>query len=270
MAFCTTCGADVTSKSFCVQCGTAAGAPAAQGPPALAPAKKTSPILWIVLGVVGLFALAGIAVTSAGLFLAHKVAQNPGMAMAKILTAANPDVEVLSTDEGRNTITLRDKKTHETVTVNFDDAKNGKIVFKGSGQQATIQARADSEKGTLEISSPEGNVKFGAGSAAKLPDWAPIYPGVNPQATFSMQGKDGDGGTFQFTTKDPSKNVLSFYEQSLKQAGFRISGNLATDTGASSGGMLSAENTDAKRTIVVTVGSDNGATNVNVVFGTKK
>jgi len=64
--------------------------------------------------------------------------------------------------------------------------------------------------------------------------------------------------------------VLSFYEQSLKQAGFRISGNLATDTGASSGGMLSAENPDAKRTIVVTVGSENGTTNANVVFGTKK
>ena len=84
-----------------------------------------------------------------------------------------------------------------------------------------------------------------------------------------MQGGDGSGGSFQFTTKDPAKNVLSFYEQSLKQAGFRISGNLATDTGASSGGMLSAENPDAKRTIVVTVGSENGTTSANVVFGTK-
>src|SRR5258708_8370744 len=167
MAFCTTCGADVTAKSFCVQCGTAVGAPGAQGPPALTPAKKTSPILWIILGVVGLFVLAGIAVMSAGLFLAHKVAQNPGMAIAKLLTAANPDVEVLSTDEGRNTITIRDKNTNETVTMNFDDVKNGKIVFKGNGQQATIRARADGEKGTLEISSPDGNVKFGAGSAAK-------------------------------------------------------------------------------------------------------
>ena len=218
----------------------------------------------------GLFVLAGIAVTSAGLFLAHKVAQNPGMAIARLLTAANPDVEVLSTDEGRNTITIRDKNTNETVTMNFDDVKNGKIVFKGNGQQATIRARADGEKGTLEISSPEGNVKFGAGSAAKLPDWAPVYPGVSPQATFSMQGKDGDGGTFQFTTKDAAKNVLSFYEQSLKQGGFHISGNLTTDTGASSGGMISAENAEAKRTIVVTVGSESGNTNVNVVFGTKK
>src|SRR5262249_927265 len=148
------------------------------------------------------------------------------------LAAANPDVEVVSTDEGRSTITLRDRKTNETVTMSFDDIKNGKIVFKGSGQQATIQARADSEKRSLETSSPEGNVKIGAGAAVKLPDWTPVYPGVNPQATFSMQGKDGDGGTFQFITKDPAKNVLSFYEQNLKQAGFRISGNLTGDTSA--------------------------------------
>jgi hypothetical protein len=57
------------------------------------------------------------------------------MAIAKILTATNPDVEVLSTDEDRNTITIRDKKTRETVTVNFDDVKKGKIVFKGTGRK---------------------------------------------------------------------------------------------------------------------------------------
>jgi hypothetical protein len=87
-----------------------------------------------LLGIFGLFVLAGIAVTSAGLFLAHKVAQNPGMAIAKILTAANPDVEVLSTDEGRNTITFRDKKTRETVTMNFDDVKNGRATYRSRGR----------------------------------------------------------------------------------------------------------------------------------------
>ena len=270
MAFCTRCGADVTGKSFCVQCGNAVASATAQAPPALSPAKKTNPILWIVLGILGLFVLAGVVVTSAGLFLAHKVAQNPAMAMAKILTAANPDVEVLSTDEGRNTITLRDKKTRETVTMNFDDVKKGKIVFKGNGQEATIQARGDGGNGTLEISSGDGKVKFGAGSAAKLPDWAPVYPGVTPETTFSMQAAAADGGTFQFTTKDPAKSVLSYYEQSLKRGGFQISANFTGDAGGSSGGMLSAENPDAKRSVVVTVGSENGATTVNVVFGTKK
>jgi hypothetical protein len=278
MAFCTTCGADVTSKSFCVQCGTAvasaqpAAAPAAQGPTALAPQKnKVSPILWILLGIFGLFVLAGIAVTSAGLFLAHKVTQNPAMAVAKILTAANPDVEVLSTDEGRNTITFRDKKTRETVTMNFDDVKKGKIVFKGNGQGATIRARGDGDGGTLEINTPKGNVKFGAGTGApaKSPSWVPAYPGATPESNFSVNSDEGEAGNFHFTTKDAAKSVLSFYEDNLKRAGFTISGNIKGDLGDSSGGILAAEDS-SKHTVVVTVGAENGATNVSVVFSTKK
>ena len=278
MAFCTTCGADVTSKSFCVQCGTAVAsaqpgaAPGAPGPPALsAPKTKVSPILWILLGIFGLFVLAGIAVTSAGLFLAHKVVQNPAMAMAKILTAANPDVEVLSTDEGRNTITFRDKKTRETVTMNFDDVKKGKIVFKGNGQEATLHARGDGDGGTLEINTPQGNVRFGAGTgaAAKLPDWVPAYPGARPEANFSVNSDDAEGGNFHFTTRDSAKSVLSFYEDNLKRAGFTISGNIKGNLGDASGGMLAAEDSGT-HTLVVTVGAENGDTNVSVVFGTKK
>src|SRR5207245_5241699 len=128
------------------------------------PAGKMSPIVWILVGVTGFFVVVGLAVMGGGLFLAHKVTQDPAKTMAKILTAANPDVEVLSTDEGRNTVTLRDKKTGETVTMNFDDVKKGKIVFKGNGQQATLQAHGDGDNGTLEINCAQGKVKFGPGA----------------------------------------------------------------------------------------------------------
>jgi hypothetical protein len=63
--------------------------------------------------------------------------------------------------------------------------------------------------------------------------------------------------------------VLSFYEDNLKRAGFTISGNVKGDLGDSSGGMLAAEDS-GKHTVVVTVGSENGASNVSVVFSTKK
>jgi len=274
MSFCVGCGADVTNKSFCAQCGkSVTGASPAAGiaqPNVSIEPKKTSPIVWILLGVVGFFVLIGF-VAMAGIgFLAHKVAQNPALAITKLVTAANPDIQVLSTDEGANTITLRDKRSGETMTMNFDEVKKGKIVFKGNGQQATIQAHGEGQNGTLEINSPEGTVKFGAGAAAKTPAWVPSYPGVTTQSTFSMQGGDGSGGSFQFTTKDPAKNVLSFYEQSLKQSGFGITANITGNTDSASGGMISAEDTATKRNVVVTVGGENGETSVNVLFGTKK
>jgi hypothetical protein len=282
MAFCTKCGADVSGKSFCVACGTAvsgaqpsaAVAAAPPAPPApsapLPPPKKVSPIIWILVGVVGFFVLIGVVIMSAGLFFVHKVTQDPVQTMAKLLTAANPDVEVVSTDSGNNTVTLRDKKTGETVTMNFDDVKKGKIVFKANGKEATIQAHGDGDKGTLEINGPDGSVRFGAGGAAKVPDWVPSYPGATPEVTFSMQANEADGGTFSFTTKDAPKQVLSFYEQGFKQAGYKITASLTGDVATSTGGMISAELESAKRTVMVTVGADKGDTSVNVVFGTKK
>lgn len=275
MPFCVGCGADVTDKSFCVQCGKPVAGPpplAAVAQPAVSVApRKTSPIVWILVGVVGFFVLIGFAIMAGLGFLAHKVKENPALAIAKLATAGNPDVEVLSADQGANTVTFRDKHTGETVTMNFDDVKKGKIVFKGNGQQATIQAHGEGQNGTLEINGPQGSVKFGAGAGAKTPEWVPAYPGVSPQSTFSMQGGDGSGGgSFQFTTNDSAKNVLAFYEQSLKQAGFGITANITGNTDTSSGGMISAEDTATKRTVVVTVGAEKRATSVNVLFGTKK
>jgi hypothetical protein len=275
MPFCVGCGADVTSKSFCIQCGKpvagAAVSAAAIAPPGVSTSpKKTSPIIWILAAAVGFFVLVGIALTAGAAFVAHKVKQNPALAIAKLATVGNPDIEAVSADEGANTVTFKDKKTGETVTMNFDDVKKGKIVFKSNGKEATIQARGDGQNGTLEINSPDGTVKFGAGADGKPPAWAPVYPGVTPQTTFSMQGGDGATGSFQFMTKDSAKTVMSFYEQALKQAGFGITANFTGNTDAASGGMITAEDKATKRTIVVTVGAENSETTVNVLFTTKK
>jgi hypothetical protein len=277
MPFCTTCGADVANKSFCVKCGTPVG-----GAPAMAPkgvpiaaaapprAGKISPIVWILGGIAGFILLVIIVVVSSGLFFAHKFMENPAMATVKLLTAANPDLEVLSVDEGRNKVTIRDKKTGETVSMNFDDIKQGKIVFKSKGQQATLRAYGDGQNGTMEIDSPKGAIKFGAGSGAKIPDWVPVYPGVTPQVTFSMLGTDADAGSFQFKTKSSAKDVLSFYEQALKTSGFQITANISGSVAAASGAMLTAEHPDSKRTVMVTTGVEDSGASVNVIFGTKK
>jgi len=239
MAFCVQCGSDVTGKSLCEKCGTRVSGtqpgPAVPAQPAVStPPTKISPVVWILVGVVGFFVLIGALISAGGLFLAHKVKQNPALAMAKLMTVGNPDVEAISADEGRNTVTLRDKHTGETVTVNFDDIKNGKIVFKSKGQEASIQARGDGQTGTVEVTSPQGNMKLGVG-AAKAPDWVPTYPGASQQANYSMQSNEGDAGSLTFTTKDPPKAVLSFYDEGLKKGGFKITANVSGDTASASG-----------------------------------
>jgi len=158
MPFCTTCGANVNG-AFCPQCGTpisAASAPplplqqpsmpppyAAQPyagqPPGMAPmpsTRKTSPLVWVLVIVLGLFFLGIVSIVGFGYYVAHKVKQagidpdlwrrNPGLAIGKILAATNPNVEVVRSDEGAGTVTIRDKRTGKETTMTFDQARNGK------------------------------------------------------------------------------------------------------------------------------------------------
>jgi nitrate reductase NapE component len=268
MAFCTSCGASVTG-AFCKQCGTPVSAASASPAPVPAPQpaaagavpvqRKTSPLVWILVIVLGLFVLGGIAVVGTGLFIVHKVhqagfdpelmRQNPGLAITKMIAKANPDVDVLSTDEGAGRITVRDKKTGKVVTMTFDDAKNGKFSFSAQGD--------DGKTASLE---------FGAG-ADKVPSWIPSYPGAKAVGTFAVNGNagQGNGGAFSFNTSDPPAQVMSFYQDKCKEQGINV--KMVTTT--ANGGMILAADEGEKRSLQVIVGSESGETKVQVIYGLK-
>jgi hypothetical protein len=277
------------SGEFCAACGTRAktsDAPPAAGPSPASPIqtapatpRKTSPIVWILVAVLGLFVLFGIAVVGGGLFLVHKAKQagfdselmrnNPGLATAKLLAATNPDLEVVSTDDQRGLITIRQKSTGKTMTVNFDELKQGKLTFKEDGKDAvTLEAHGNGDTGSLQMKSGSESLTMGANQAS-LPAWIPAYPNSKPTSTFSMNGKEGTSASFQFQTQDAPKDVVAFYESGLKQAGFRITATVTGDNGGSSGGLVSGDDAANKRTAVVVVGTDNKGTNVSVTYSQK-
>ena len=277
MAFCTNCGANVTG-AFCNQCGTPAGAargqampqamtpapsPVPQPAPGVAPApRKTSPIVWVLVIVLGLFVLGFIGVVGAGYFVVHKarqagldpalISRNPGLAMAKLVTAVNPDAEVIKTDDSTGTITVRDRSTGKVMTFSFDDIRNGKFNMKVQGE--------DGKTATVEV----------GGANAKLPSWVPSYPGSTAQGTFSVTGSSndgsGEGGNFTFTTPDAASKVMTFYQDKTKELGMKA--NLTTNT--TDGGMLIASNEDNQRTLTVVVGKGSSETTVNVTYAVKK
>jgi len=287
MAFCTTCGASVNG-SFCTQCGTpvsaAAGPGVAQGaaqpapPPMAQPAppppgpapypaqqyapapvarRGTSPLVWVLVIVLGLFVLGGLAVVGTGMFVFHKARQagldpelmrdKPGLAIAKMIAAANPDVDVLHTDDSAGTITVRDKKTGKVTTMSFDDARNGKF---------SITAQDENGKAaTLE---------FG-GSASSLPSWIPAYPGAVPHVNMSGRGNDGDAGNFTFTTSDSPTQVMQFYEDRAKAMGMQVTRMVTSEKA----GMVNGSDEGNRRTLNVIVGADSGNTGVTVTYGSK-
>jgi len=130
-------------------------------------------VIWILLGCGGLILIGGIIAISTGVFVVYKAKQagldpalmqkNPGLAVAKMVASMSPDTEVLSVDEDHGIIRVRDKKTGKILTMNLEDAKNGKIVFLDEkNQKIEIQARGEGDNASLEVQSPDGTLRMGA------------------------------------------------------------------------------------------------------------
>jgi hypothetical protein len=255
------------------------GGPGAMYPPP--PPKKTSPIVWVLVGLGAFLLLVVIAVVGAGFFLVHKVKQagldpelmrrNPGLATVKMMAALNPNIEVLSVNENRGLVTVRDKQSGKTYSVDFEDAKKGKFIIKEDGKDAvTVNATGDDKNGSLEVKSGDSTVKIGGGQNAKVPTWIPDYPGSTPQAAYSAQAKEGDSGMFTFKTKDPADKVAHFYEEGLKSSGMKTSSTISNAGSGTVGGMISGEDESRKHSVTVLVGSEGGETTVTVNFSMKK
>ncbi len=284
MAFCTNCGAQVQG-AFCTNCGKPMGSaapaqpgggapsqPAGQvpaGQPSVGPATpaKTSPLVWVLAGCGGLIVIValifGVIAYKARQFV-HTAQHNPAYSIARLAAAANPDIEVLSTDEDKGTMTVRNKKTGETLTINLQDAAKGKFVFEQNGKKAEINAQGSGDQGSFEVKSSEGTVKFGTDN--KLPDWLPAYPGSTPKGVFSAQGPNGLSGTYGFTTSDSIDQVIRFYEDSLKKAGMKVTTNSMQQNGSTGFSMVSGEDPATKRKVLVTASPSQGATGVSMTF----
>jgi hypothetical protein len=250
MPFCSKCGNPVDGK-FCEKCGTPVAA--VPPPPVAAPAmtmppqqaapvkKKTSPLVWILVGVLGLFVLGGLALVAVGGYFAHKVGKNPAVAAARMMAMANPDVEVLEADEDTGVLTLRDKKTGKTITMNAADIQKGKLTF------------SDGETGE--------KVSIG-GDTANLPPWVPKYPGSKPGPVVAIASS---GGSVTLLTNDSVDRVLDYYEKELKSAGFEV-------TRQELGGVknVTAKDSGGERSIHVIVTATNGSSTIMLNYKTKE
>jgi hypothetical protein len=221
-------------------------------------ARKTSPVVWVLVVLLGLFMLIGLGVVGAGWFVVHKMHQagidpelwrrNPGLAAGKLIAATNPDLDVVRTNDSDGTITLRSRQTGKETTITFDQLRQGKITFRAqddNGKTATVEF----------------------GGSGKAPAWVPEYPGSHP--TYSVRGSADsgeEGGNFTFTTDDPGSKVMAFYADKAKEMGMETKMTTTTPQG----GMLIAARESDDRSLTIVVGSDAQHTTVNLTYGRKR
>jgi hypothetical protein len=283
MAFCTNCGSQMEG-SFCTKCGGMAGAAPAAGvsqtaPPPAAPqaqqppAKKSKTLTYVLAGCGGLLVLVLLVFLAIGFWARSKLKEfgnNPAFAAAKLAASLNPDVELLGADEGTGKITVRDKKTGKTVTMDFRDIKNGHFSFEGeNGEKVDLNAKGEGETGSLTVNGPDGSMVFGSGASAKVPAWIPKYPGGQVVGTFSAQGGEGEGGTFQVKCSGSVDQVAAFYEREMKSAGMTIQKH-SMQADNKSMIMVMGENQADGRTLSATVAAGDEGTTAQIVYGTKK
>ncbi len=196
--------------------------PPAAGLPA---PKKVSPVVWILGGCAVLVFLGVLAASLGGFLFVHKLKQagfdkHPEVAIVKMMVAANPNAELVNIDEDRGIVTVRDRRTGQTVTLNFEDIKKGKMSLESEGKKVELEGHGQGDTGSFTVKSDQGTAKFGVG-AVQMPAWLPAYAGANVQG-FSTQNAGGTGGTFTFKSNDAPDKVIAFYKDALGKAGLTV------------------------------------------------
>lgn len=167
--------------------------------------KKTNIVVWVLLGIAAFIVVGGIVLVGGAVYFVKQVAGsgNPGMAIAKVITALNPDLEVISMDG--ETVKVRVKSTGEEAEVNLSDLQRGKI----------------------DIKTKDGRVVVGG--KGKIPDWLPKYPGMKGDPIVQVESQGNENGNLVYQTNDNASKVSSFYESEFKVAGFTVTSQSAVD-----------------------------------------
>lgn len=199
------------------------------------------------------------------------VEKDPEAAAVKaveLMMRVNPEVDVVSSDPGAGTITLREKRTGKVVTFNAEDLQAGRVSFESDGERIEIDAdeSGEDEPGRLRIASGDRTMVFGADAEA-VPDWVPRYPGGRAES-FSTVEADGEvSGTFTIRTSDSAEEVLSFYVGALEAAGFEVEQSTMRSATAT-GGNLTAK--AGNRSLNIALASQEGETQGLVAYAEKR
>lgn len=217
-----------------------------------------SPLAWVGIGCGVILVVGMIAMMAGGYFLKKKVEQfseNPTMAAAELIVRANPELELVSKDADNATLTIKNKKTGEVITINAKDIEEGRLTFETDQGTTTVDASGQ-DGSTLTVTDDKGQTstfQATSGSVEDLPSWVPAYPGGTTLGSYDTKGPEGRNAAFTVTTQDPPDQVIAFYEAQLEGQGFSVQKNTYAENGKVGGGTVTGKSSDDKHTLNVFV-----------------
>ncbi len=230
---------------------------------------------WIGIGCAALMVLVAVVTMIGGYFVANKakdaiaeLEENPARTIARGIIKASPDLEEVSSDDDEGTITVRNTKNGEVITVNYDEIAEGRLSFTTDEGEITFDASEAKESGTIKVTDEKGGVVFATGEAVsgEVPEWVPIFPGGDPKNRHGMRTGERITGGFEIETSASVEEVIRFYQETLESAGFEVKTNAYTQA-ENQGGMVNGDNDDDDRNVVAIIHSEgDGKTSIVMTY----
>jgi len=232
------------------------------------PKKGLSPLAWVGIGCLVLLLLGAAAFVSCSMFVAKKagdlaqeIQENPARKLAELAVRANPNLELVDTDEVAGTMTILDKSTGKVATFDYDAIAEGKFRLETEEGEVSVDV-ADAAKGLVTVRTPQGETRYNAGEGRTLPEWFPSYRHAeNLEIGFVTTTADSSSGSFSFDSPDAPQRILDFYDEELTRLGFAV-----TTQTMPAGGILIGRGEDDERSVQLTVSTDQGVTRVGGLF----
>ncbi len=248
--------------------------------------KGLSPFAWIAIGCGGLVLVGVVAVVGVlgfGFFKAKEFVEenvgdpsevlselqkNPTKVIAETAIRADPNYELIDSDDEAGTITFRNNKTGEEATMNFQDIAEGKWSVTTDEGEFKVDAN-DGGEGGVTLTGPEGETRIGGSTTLDdVPEWVPLYPdATQTQSAYSAKTAQGVGGAVTIQTQDAAKKVVEYYKQQFEDAGYSITAE--TSSATPQGGFASIMGELSGRTVAVGAVEQGGSTQVTINYNSK-
>ncbi|HVS02771.1 MAG TPA: hypothetical protein VMT16_08385 [Thermoanaerobaculia bacterium] len=233
--------------------------------------KGLHPLAWVAIGCAALVVIGGIVTVVATMFVGSKVKgfveraeKNPELVAVEMMAAANPEVEIVASDEDARTVTLRNTATGEVTTLDFADVREGRIRWSGEGEEEA-ELSMGGEEGVFEVRSKEGTFRLGAGG--EIPAWVPAYPGGTTESGFRSEDAQQVAGTFMIETGDPLDQAFEFYNRQLAAQGYELS---ETQFSSPQGRGAMLNGSQEGRQLNLTFSEEDGRTKIAVGYSLQK
>jgi len=177
-------------------------------------------VLAIVAAVFGI----GWGVKKVGGVIAE-VQANPEKFAAEMIVKADPNLEVVTSDETKGELTFRNKATGESTTISYAEAAQGHLKVKKSGPAGEETVVLDATAGaTRRVETADGVTTTQIGGSLQPPAWFPMMDGL-ALAPGGIRKTTGARASFELaaTSAAPTEAIVIFYTDELDTLGFTIS-----------------------------------------------